>query len=50
MEKKIRDDERLAEELQRYPCLYGKGNKGYKERDQEENACRKAEQFSIVFL
>ena len=38
--KHIQDDERLAEELQKYPCLYDKGNKGYKERDREENAWR----------
>ena len=31
--KHIQDDERLAEELQKYPCLYDKGNKGYKERE-----------------
>ena len=27
------DAERLAGELQKYRCLYEKGNKGYKERD-----------------
>ena len=44
------DAERLAEELQKYPCLYEKGNKGYKERVREENAWRTVEQFLIVFL
>ena len=24
----IQDDNRLAEEVQKYPCLYDKGNKG----------------------
>ena len=44
--KHIQDAERLAEELQRQPCLYEKGNKGYKERDRKE----KVEQLLIVFL
>ena len=26
------DVERWAEELHKYPCLYEKGNKGYKEK------------------
>ena len=48
----IEDAKRLAEKLQKYPCLYEKGNKGYKERErnQKENAWRAAEQFLIVFL
>ena len=33
MEKHTQDAERLAYELQKYPCLYEKRNKGYKERD-----------------
>ena len=37
----MQDDERLAEELETYPYLYEKGNTGYKERDWEENACKK---------
>ena len=37
-EENIPDAECLAEELQKYPSLYEKGNKGYKERDQKENA------------
>ena len=28
----VQDAERLAEKLQKYPCLYKKGNKGYRER------------------
>ena len=28
----IKDAERLAEKLQKYPRLYEKGNKGYKKR------------------
>ena len=31
--KHIQDAECLAEELQKYPCLYENGNKGYKERE-----------------
>ena len=29
----MQDAERLAQELQKYPCLYEKGNKGHKERE-----------------
>ena len=46
----MEDAERLAEELQKNPCLYEKGNKGYIEIDRKENACRAVEQFLIVFL
>ena len=31
----MQDTERLAEEFQKYPCLYEKGNKGYKGREIE---------------
>ena len=31
--KHIQDDERLAGELQKYPCLYEKENREYKDRD-----------------
>ena len=48
--KHKQDAQRLAEELQRQPCLYEKGNKGYKERDREENVWRTVEQFLIVFF
>ena len=52
MEKTKQDAERLAEKLQKYPCLYlyEKGNKGYKEIDLEENAWRAVEHFRILFL
>ena len=46
----MQDAERLAEELQKYPCLYEKGNKRYKERDRKENDWRAVEQILIVFL
>ena len=48
--KQIQEAEHLAEEFQKYPCLYEKGKKGYKERDQKENAWRAVKQFLIVFL
>ena len=35
----------MAEALQKYPCLYEKGDKGYKEGDREENAWKTVEQF-----
>ena len=40
----IQDEERLAEEVQKYPCLYGKRNEGYKEKDRKENTWREGEQ------
>ena len=35
----IQDAERLAEKLQKYLCLYEKGNKGYKELSLWEGKC-----------
>ena len=49
-EKHIQDAERLAEKLQKCPCLYEKGNKIYKERGQKENVWRAVGQFLIVFF
>ena len=46
----IQDADRLAEELQKYPCLYEKGNNRYKETDRKKNAWRAVEQFLIGFL
>ena len=46
----MQDADRLAEELQKYPCLYENGNKGNKERDRKENAWRAVESFLKVFL
>ena len=46
----VQDAERFAEKFQKYPCLYKKGNKGYRERDRKENAWRAAEQFLIMLL
>ena len=37
------EDESLSNEVQKYPCLYDKGNKGYKERDRRPNAWRRVE-------
>ena len=47
--KHIQDAEHLDEELQKYPCLCEKGNKGYEERYQKENTWRVVKQFLIVF-
>ena len=49
-ENTMQDTRRLAEALQKYPCLYEKGNKGYKEIDRKENGWRAVEQFLIGFL
>ena len=37
--KHIQDSERLAEELQKHPCLNGKGNKEYRKRERPEGNC-----------
>ena len=39
----MQDPECMAEELLKYPCLYEKENKGYKETDRKENAWRAVE-------
>ena len=39
MGKHIQDVERSVEEFHKYPCLYEKGNKGYKERERLEGKC-----------
>ena len=36
--------------MQKYLCLFKKGNKRHKDRDREESAYRIVEQFLIVFL
>ena len=36
----IEEDEALAEKVRKYPCLYDKSDKGYKERDRKVNAWR----------
>ena len=34
----LREDEKLAIEVEKYPCLYNKGCKEYKERYRRKNA------------
>ena len=46
----MQDPRRLAKALQKYPCLYENGNKGYKEIDRKENVWRVVQQFLIAFL
>ena len=41
---------KMMNELQKYPYLYEKGDKGYKEKDWEKNAQSTVEQFLIVPL
>ena len=36
----LKEEERLAEEIRKFPCLYDKSNEGYKEKDREKNAWR----------
>ena len=51
--KHIQDDEgyeRLADELQTYPCLYQKGKKGYKERDGSKFLGEQLSSFKKIFM
>ena len=40
----IQEDERLAVEVAKYPCLFDKSDKGFKERDRKLNAWTKIEE------
>ena len=46
----MHDAERLAEGLQKYPCLYEKGNKGYKERSEENCLESSWVVFNSIFM
>ena len=37
----IHEDEELAEEVRKYPCLFDKADNGYKERETELKMCGK---------
>ena len=32
----LKEEERIAEKIRKFPCLYYKGNKGYKEKDRKK--------------
>ena len=32
----LKEEERVAEEIQRFPCLYDKNNGGYKEKNRKK--------------
>ena len=32
----LKEEERLAEEIRKFPCLHDKSNEGYKEKDREK--------------
>ena len=40
----LEEDECLAEEVRKYPCLYDKSDPGYKERDRKKNAWKAVEE------
>ena len=40
----IVQEESLSVEVQKYPCLFDKSSKGYKERDRKLNAWKKVEE------
>ena len=33
----LKEEERIAEKIRKSPCLYHKGNKGYKEKDRKKS-------------
>ena len=37
IESNLKEDERIVEEVRKFYCLYGKGNKRYKEKDWKKN-------------
>ena len=39
----LKEEERLAEEVRKLPCLYDKSNEGYKEKVRKKNAWREVE-------
>ena len=39
----IRDDENLANEVQKYPCIYDKADPGHKEKDRVLNAWKEVD-------
>ena len=39
----LKEEEKLAEEIRKFPCLYHKGKEGYKEKDRNKNAWREVE-------
>lgn len=41
--RSLTEDEKLAEEVRKYSCLYDKADKGYKERDRVKNAWKEVE-------
>ena len=32
----LKEEERLAEEIRKFPCLYDKSNEGYEEKDRKK--------------
>ena len=38
MVKSYLKEGRIAEKIRKFPCLYDKGNKGYKEKGKKKNA------------
>ena len=41
----LKEEERLAKEIRKFPCLYDKSNKVYKENDRKKNAWLEVENF-----
>ena len=39
----LKEEERLPKEIRKFPCLYDKGNEGYKEKDRNKNGWREVE-------
>ena len=41
----LKEEERIAEEFRKFPCLYDEGNEGYKEKDRKNNSWREIFSF-----
>ena len=43
LKSNLKEEKKLVEEIRKLPCLYDKGNEGYKEKDRKKNAWREVE-------
>ena len=44
MKCNLQEEEKLCVEVEKYPCLYDKQNKGYKDKERKKNAWRKIDE------
>ena len=48
MVKSYLKEERIAEKIRKFPCLYHKGNEGYKEKDKKKTHGMKFSLFNEI--